>query len=207
MTDDRLHSAAGDAHPCLLRRVADFLYKNRKVIMKYIIIAIFTAVITPIVLAVRQEPTVDAVADPVGVSVAETIMPVLQTTAQEAVDSTQIDETIVDSSATETEPEPAEIQATQSYSGTKYDWLAAAGVPESDWNAADILVTKESSWNPAAINSSSGACGLAQALPCSKLGENWNDPVHALAWMDTYVRNRYGGWQQALNFHYANNWY
>lgn len=66
---------------------------------------------------------------------------------------------------------------------------------------------KESSWRPEAVNQSSGACGLAQALPCSKIGSEWKDPIVALKWMNDYVNNRYGGWQQALEFHNANNWY
>lgn len=91
--------------------------------------------------------------------------------------------------------------------GTKSDWLAASNIPESMWGYADFMVQKESGWNPNAMNASSGACGLAQALPCSKLGSNWNDPVVALNWMNNYVNGRYGGWQQAYNFWVANRWY
>lgn len=93
------------------------------------------------------------------------------------------------------------------YSGSHADWMAAAGIAESDWSAAEILIQRESSWNPNAVNSSSGACGLVQSLPCSKLGANWNDPVVALKWGDQYVKSRYGGWQQALAHSYANGWY
>lgn len=66
---------------------------------------------------------------------------------------------------------------------------------------------REASWNPNAVNKSSGACGLAQALPCSKIGDGWNDPVTALKWMNTYVHQRYGGWSQAVSFHDSHNWY
>lgn len=90
--------------------------------------------------------------------------------------------------------------------GTKSDWLAASNIPEEMWGYADFMVQKESGWNPNAVNSYSGACGLAQALPCSKLGPNWNDPVVALNWMNTYV-GRYGGWEGAYNFWVANRWY
>lgn len=91
--------------------------------------------------------------------------------------------------------------------GTKTDWLAASNIPEAYWGYADFMVQKESSWNPNARNSSSGACGLAQALPCSKLGPNWNNPVVALNWMNDYVNGRYGGWDKAYNFWLANRWY
>ncbi|MGI5952185.1 MAG: G5 domain-containing protein [Brooklawnia sp.] len=100
-----------------------------------------------------------------------------------------------------TRPAPAD------YSGSHAEWLAAAGIDPADWNAAEILITRESTWNPNAVNPSSGACGLVQALPCSKLGPNWNDPIVALKWGDNYVKQRYGGWQGALSHSYANGWY
>lgn len=90
--------------------------------------------------------------------------------------------------------------------GTKSDWLAASNIPQEMWGYADFMVQKESGWNPNAVNKSSGACGLAQALPCSKLGPNWSNPVVALNWMNTYV-GRYGGWEGAYNFWLKNHWY
>lgn len=90
--------------------------------------------------------------------------------------------------------------------GSKTDWLAASNIPQEYWGYADFMVGKESGWNPNAVNKSSGACGLAQALPCSKLGPNWNNPVVALNWMNGYV-SRYGGWEGAYNFWLKNRWY
>ncbi|SDL10946.1 hypothetical protein [Tessaracoccus oleiagri] len=92
-------------------------------------------------------------------------------------------------------------------SGGKYDWLSAAGVPQSQWQYADYIVSRESGWNPRAVNPYSGACGLPQAYPCSKLGSNWDDPVHALKWQYSYVSSRYGGYQGAYNFWTRNGWY
>lgn len=86
-------------------------------------------------------------------------------------------------------------------------WLSSADIKESDWEYALELVGRESSWRPTALNQSSGACGLAQALPCNKIKGDWQDPIVALKWMDVYVHNRYGGWQRALNFHMVHNWY
>lgn len=91
--------------------------------------------------------------------------------------------------------------------GTKTDWLAASNIPQDSWGYADFMVQKESGWNPNAMNKSSGACGLAQALPCSKLGPNWNDPIVALNWMNGYAVGRYGSWEKAYNFWIANRWY
>ena len=90
--------------------------------------------------------------------------------------------------------------------GSKSDWLAASNIAPENWGYADFLVQKESGWNPNAVNKSSGACGLAQALPCSKLGPNWSNPVVALNWMNNYV-GRYGGWEGAYNFWLAHRWY
>ena len=91
--------------------------------------------------------------------------------------------------------------------GSKTEWLAASNIPEESWGYADFMVQKESGWNPNSVNKSSGACGLAQALPCSKLGQNWSNPVVALNWMNGYVNGRYGGWEGAYNFWTKNRWY
>lgn len=95
----------------------------------------------------------------------------------------------------------------QTYSGSHADWMRAAGIAESDWAIVEKLIQKESSWNPNARNPSSGACGLPQALPCSKLGSEWNNPVHALRWADNYCKQRYGGWSGAWSFWTSHHWY
>lgn len=92
-------------------------------------------------------------------------------------------------------------------SGDKHSWLAAAGIPEAHWGYVDAIVSRESGWNPNAVNPSSGACGLGQQLPCGKWAGAWNDPVAALRAMTGYVNGRYGGWPQAVAFWNANHWY
>lgn len=95
--------------------------------------------------------------------------------------------------------------------GTKSDWLRAAGIPESDWAYADYIVSHESGWNPLAQNPSSGAYGLCQSLPGSKMasaGADWRtNPVTQLRWMKSYVDGRYGGFAGAYRFWTANHWY
>lgn len=91
--------------------------------------------------------------------------------------------------------------------GSKQDWLVASGIPEHEWPYVDNIVTRESGWNPNAVNKSSGACGLGQQLPCGKWAGTWNDPVAALKAMDGYVKDRYGGWSQAVAFWNVNHWY
>lgn len=86
-------------------------------------------------------------------------------------------------------------------------WMADAGIDPSDDAYVETLIEEESSWNPESVNPSSGACGLVQALPCSKLGPGWSDPVGALTWGQQYVIDRYGSWANAMAFHNANGWY
>lgn len=101
------------------------------------------------------------------------------------------------------------LSSTHIAGGTKEDWMKAAGIPESDWWAVDYIVSRESGWNPSAVNPSSGACGLAQQLPCGKWDSfgPWNDPVSALTAQYSYVNARYGGYGGAYNFWTINHWY
>lgn len=91
--------------------------------------------------------------------------------------------------------------------GNKDQWLAASNIPRDQWGYADRLVQKESGWNPNARNRSSGACGLAQALPCSKVPGNPLDPVNSLNWMHNYVIGRYGSWEKAVRHSQQRGWY
>lgn len=91
--------------------------------------------------------------------------------------------------------------------GTKTEWLAASNISQEYWGYADFIVQKESGWNPNAVNGSSGACGLAQALPCSKVPGNPYNPTDSLNWMNSYVNGRYGGWEGAYNFWVKYRWY
>lgn len=101
----------------------------------------------------------------------------------------------------------ANNKSTVQYSGNKQSWLEASGIPSDQWWAVDYIVSRESSWNPNAINKSSGACGLGQQLPCGKWAGAWNDPVAALKAQYQYVVARYGGYPQAVTFWKANEWY
>lgn len=85
--------------------------------------------------------------------------------------------------------------------GIKND-MALAGISPNDYSYADYIVSHESGWNPYAQNAS-GAYGLCQALPGSKMasaGADWHDnPVTQLRWCDGYAKSRYGGWAAAYN--------
>jgi len=84
-------------------------------------------------------------------------------------------------------------------------WLEAAGV--TDTNSAMQLINRESGCNPYAVNASSGACGVGQALPCSKTGCAMGDGYCQVEWMDGYVKSRYGTWAAALSHSLNYNWY
>lgn len=117
------------------------------------------------------------------------------------------------------EPEPTPVpQATSTVSapaaipmytggGSPAEWMAAAGIPESDWGYVDYIATRESGWNPNATNASSGACGLIQAHPCSKVPGGGYDPVANLTWANGYANGRYGSWAQAYSFWTTNHWW
>lgn len=83
-------------------------------------------------------------------------------------------------------------------------WARAAGVAEEDLEAALDLIYRESGCRIDAKNPSSGAYGIPQSLPGSKMatfGADWEtNPVTQIRWMENYVVTRYGGWQQALDF-------
>lgn len=88
--------------------------------------------------------------------------------------------------------------------------MAAAGIPASWFSAIDYIVTHESGWRVNATNPSSGAYGLPQSLPGSKMasaGSDWRtNPITQLKWMKNYV-GRYGGGPGAAAFWRAHHWY
>ena len=96
-------------------------------------------------------------------------------------------------------------------SGGHENWMRMAGFKPSEYGAINYIVNHESSWNPSATNPSSGAYGLPQSLPASKLasaGSDWRtNPITQLKWMRNYVNERYGGANGALSFWKRNHWY
>ena len=91
---------------------------------------------------------------------------------------------------------------------------ASVSVTEPTGDALQELLRRESGNNPLAVNSSSGACGLGQSLPCSKM-LNWIGVAtleeatydKQLAWMMMYITGRYGTPEDALAFHNSHGWY
>ena len=77
----------------------------------------------------------------------------------------------------------------------------------SEWRYAAELIARESSFNPGAINPTSGACGLGQFYPCSKLKCELTDIDCQLRAINKYVQGRYGSFKKAVEFHNLNDWY
>lgn len=75
----------------------------------------------------------------------------------------------------------------------------------------DKMWTKESGWNPKAENKSSGAYGIPQALPATKLskyGDDWRtNPVPQIKWGLDYIKQRYKSPCGAWSFWLTHNWY
>lgn len=68
------------------------------------------------------------------------------------------------------------------------------------WAALEELITNESGWNPYAVNKSSGACGIGQALPCSKMNcEQWDYECQT-QWTLDYIKDRYDNPSKAWEF-------
>lgn len=67
---------------------------------------------------------------------------------------------------------------------------AARGWVNDQWDSLYQLWMHESGWNPYAVNPYSGACGIPQANPCSKIGSS--DPAVQITWGLGYIAQRYG---------------
>jgi uncharacterized protein YabE (DUF348 family) len=90
--------------------------------------------------------------------------------------------------------------------------MSAAGISEADYGYVDFIVDHESGWGVTKSNyQGSGAYGLGQALPASKMAPFGSDyltnPVTQLKWAQSYAVSRYGSWEGAYIFWKAHkNW-
>lgn len=86
------------------------------------------------------------------------------------------------------------------------------------WSAQQdgrVFLTGNSGWNNLATNQSSGAYGIAQALPYTKYPKagwpNWaggtSNPTAQITWMASYIRDRYGDPVAAWGHETSQHWY
>ena len=114
----------------------------------------------------------------------------------------------------------AQAQAQAASSGTKsfsdaraaFEQIVADyGIGASEKAMWEYIINRESGFNHYATNTSSGAYGLPQSLPGSKMasaGADWQtNPYTQLKWMYGYMTSRYGSIAGAYNFWQANHWY
>ncbi|MEU8778773.1 transglycosylase SLT domain-containing protein [Streptomyces sp. NPDC048606] len=98
-----------------------------------------------------------------------------------------------------------------SYTVAQVKEIARQLVPSGQFQCFSNIINQESTWNYKAVNSSSGAYGLVQALPGTKMasaGADWRtNPATQIKWGLGYMNERYGSPCSAWSFHQANGWY
>ena len=89
--------------------------------------------------------------------------------------------------------------------------LPQFGFSSDQFGCLDSLWMRESGWNPSAQNASSGAYGIPQSLPGSKMasaGSDWmTNPATQIEWGLGYIRDRYGSPCGAWAHSEATGWY
>ncbi|MFG6476887.1 lytic transglycosylase domain-containing protein [Microbacterium sp. P06] len=94
---------------------------------------------------------------------------------------------------------------------TAHAMLAARGWGDDQYSCLVSLWNKESGWNYQAMNRSSGAYGIPQALPGSKMssaGADWQtNAATQIAWGLGYISSRYGDPCGAWGKSQSSGWY
>lgn len=139
----------------------------------------------------------------------------------EAVSSESVDEVIL----VGTKDRPAPVRAAPSSTSGSAPATLSGGSPravaqgmlssfgwgQDQWSCLDRLWQRESNWNPSAMNRSSGAYGIPQALPGSKMasaGADWRtNPATQIKWGMGYIKGRYGSPCGAWGHSQAKGWY
>ena len=100
------------------------------------------------------------------------------------------------------------------FSGNKKTGCALmlkAGFDLDQFGCLERLWTKESHWNHRAANRSSGAYGIPQALPGSKMASvasDWRtNPATQITWGLGYIEGRYGSPCKAWSHSQSTGWY
>ncbi|GAA4298961.1 transglycosylase SLT domain-containing protein [Streptomyces venetus] len=105
----------------------------------------------------------------------------------------------------------SDIPVSSSYTIAQIQAMARQIVPSGQFQCFSNIVDHESDWNYKAVNPSSGAYGMFQALPGSKMssvGADWQtNPATQIKWGLNYMNDRYGSPCDAWSFWQANNWY
>jgi hypothetical protein len=104
-----------------------------------------------------------------------------------------------------------DFEVKSSYTVAQVQAIARKMMPGDQFQCFSNIVTRESGWNYQATNAGSGAYGLVQALPGSKMasaGADWRtNPATQIKWGLNYMNSRYDSPCGAWEFWQANNWY
>ncbi len=107
-------------------------------------------------------------------------------------------------------------------SGSHTDWMAMAGISESDYGYVEYIVSHEGSWCPyrwqgdsSCINHGSVrdslGYGMFQATPGRKMssaGSDWaTNPITQIKWANSYAIGRYGSWKAAYDHKASRGWW
>jgi hypothetical protein len=108
-------------------------------------------------------------------------------------------------------PIPTSCAAFTGNQATACALLPSWGFGLDQMNCLVPLWTKESHWNEKAKNASSGAYGIAQALPASKYAAYGADyltnPVPQIKWGINYTKTKYGSPCAAWSYWQSHGWY
>jgi len=95
--------------------------------------------------------------------------------------------------------------------GLGYHLMLQFGVAADQWQYLDALWQRESGWNHLAENASSGAYGIPQSLPGSKMADvapDWRtNPETQITWGLAYIAARYRNPQGAWEHSQRVGWY
>lgn len=172
--------------------------------------------VSGVAAALHLLPNPAVVADP------QTVTPDQKT----AISEYQLDRTLIRSSRSLTrppirvashvsapKPKPTVRTFTTTSSGNRaigQKLAAAYGWTGQQWVCLNELWTRESNWRSAAHNPS-GATGIPQALPGSKMasaGPDWRtNPATQIRWGLTYIKSNYGTPCGAWGHELASGWY
>ncbi|MFC5503600.1 lytic transglycosylase domain-containing protein [Lysinimonas soli] len=102
-------------------------------------------------------------------------------------------------------PDPGTAQA------IALEMVTARGWPSTEFDCLVLLWNRESHWNVYSSNASSGAYGIPQAVPGSKMasvGADWaTNPATQITWGLGYIQGRYGTPCGAWNHSQSSGWY
>lgn len=161
---------------------------------------------TPSSIRETLEKKITPKAAPVTSAPVEIIKP-----TQEQIEKKATPKPVVKTTKPSPKPEPKVEPVSYSYSKSDLKNWAKNAVGASQFSCLNTLWEHESGWNYKATNRSSGAYGIPQSLPGSKMasaGADWRtNPYTQMKWGLSYIKSRYGTPCGAYDHFKRKNWY